>query len=195
MSRATCLCAGAVIALAGTSSVASAQERLNTLLTFDITDPAHVIVQATGESPDYEHMGTTMRQGVIMVEFFEEPYPFGSVGPPVLVSTLHPWSSVQHYLDIDNNYADISPMCMTFFTELPTLPDDQNFLITTPAFVGEMRLDFTGAALPQVGARGPITVGPFSLDDAPIGEWLVIPSPGAFALLGIGTCAIVRRRR
>lgn len=172
-------------------SAASAQ----VLLEVDITDPSAVVITATGAAAALDSAASVV-SGATLADIFTADFTLGTANNPT--GDLVGGGSGVAYNRSFNNTTTVGRLSLNLWVTGGG-GASASFTTADPAFTGSATLDLSGASLAAIGSRGSVWS-----DDAPfgnpsqgaiIGEFLIVPAPGAAALLGLGGLAMVRRRR
>jgi len=180
-----------VLAAAGLAVSASAQQ-LPVLLIVDNTDPSNVVFVSTGNPAAVNDDSASIVGGISLLDLFGGAgFTTGSVP---IGGNLSPSGNPGAYNRILNNTGDLGSTGLNFWAT--GVGGGQSFNTTDPAFTGSTTgFDFGGVAF---NASGNIVIGDTAGipgSGAILGQWQLIPTPGAVALFGIAGLAATRRRR
>jgi hypothetical protein len=180
----TMLTAAAVLLIAGT---ATAQGQLPVLLMVDNTDPSNVLISATGAAPAVNG-SVGVISGVTLMGLF------GGAGINLPITTvvggnLAGGGSAFAYNRGGNAFGTLSANDLNIWVTGGS--GNQNFNVANPAFVGVMTGNYAGATFND---SGEIRLGD-TISGVVLGQWRLIPTPGALALFGVAGMAATRRRR
>lgn len=164
------------------------------LLVVDVENPSAVTITATSSPALLNDATGAGGDGVTMLLFFIDQG-FQLVGDEVSGVGLSAAGMTESYSDVSNTFALLTARDINFYR---IDAGTQAFSMLTPAFNGSMVLDLWAATglLPSVGTIGDILVGDtVTGSGAVIGQWQVVPEPGAALLAGIGMIMAAASRR
>ncbi len=186
----------ALVVLAGAALKTSAYAQ-NVLLTVDISNPASVVIAATGNNASTNDSSKTAWDGIDLLGIFLSNV-YGQFGTNAIGGTLIGGGSGQAYdfYEPDGTSGrNANHFNLNLYENQPGSPPIQSFSTGTSAFTGSMTIDLSSvvSALPSSGASGDIRAGWFGNQGAVIGQWQVVytppaptPEPGTLALAGLG---------
>lgn len=181
-----------VLAVAGLAVSASAQQ-LPVLLIVDNSDPSNVVFTSTGNAAAVNDSSVSIVGGVSLLGLFAGGG-FNTNGSQVVGGDLSPSGNPGAYDTILNDLGTLGTSGLNLWAVGVDGP--QSFNTNDPAFTGSTSgFDFGGVAF---NASGDIIVGDTAGvpgSGAILGQWQLIPTPGAVALFGIAGLAATRRRR
>lgn len=193
------LAAASVAALAGIQSAASAQN-LDVLIEIDLTVTDQITVTATNGLSAATVSGSNVT-GFYFADFYTGPQTVALSASLVsgnITSSLNPSDNTPSLFRSGTAGGDPGLNIWSFSTSSTV-----NFEAGVQAFVGSATWTLSPAMYADMVAgntSGLIYFAADTFDDIPsaqvLGTYVVIPTPGAFAMfgLGIGACAIRRRR-
>jgi hypothetical protein len=172
------------------------------LLTIDDSNPAAVVITATGNDASLPGMATStsasINDGIDLLNFLVGNTTIPLNGIPVTSSNL----TSGNLTGTGPDYNSWAPDAI----DSPGAPDltlyssssgTEIFTTTSAAFTGTLTVDLTGEPLPSAGSVGTIVTG-FSADspnNTPIGEWKVesvsAPEPSSWILLLVGFGVVI----
>jgi hypothetical protein len=182
------------------------------LLTIDDSNPANVIITATGNNATVFNSNTTQYDGSELLNFFTTALD-GNYDSSLSSGTLTP-SGTSGIVPYDSFYVDNysgGNVDLNFYyygsgSGDPGESVEQQFSPFLAAYTGTATADLSNesAFLPAVGAQGNVLSGWSGNVGAVIGQWQVVPEPADTGLaVGLGTLSAVlgsvgltvRRRR
>lgn len=169
------------------TAVGSAMAQSNVLLLIDNTDPSNVTVSATGAAPDVNASIDTIN-GVTLIGLFADPglaLPISTVIGGDLIGGGAPGAFNRG----GNNFGTLSANDLNFWGS--GVGGTQTYSTGSPAFTGAATGNYTGATF---NASGDIRLGD-TVTGVVLGQWQLIPTPGAVALFSVAGLAATRRRR
>jgi hypothetical protein len=163
-------------------------------LVIDNSNPALVSITATEEFSAADASNGSA-QGIVLAGFFRAPqigvaYPvigtFLKAPGSNFLDSASPFNTGGGQVDLELYRSGVSPLGESFSTG-------------SPAFQGGVFVDLSGSAasLPAFGSTGSIVAFNFGSNPV-IGQWIIVPEPGAYAAvtgLGLISFALWRQRR
>ncbi len=186
----------AVLALAGLAQ-AGVLPAPTVLIEVDITDPTNVVLSATGEASLINDSASTANTGTTLLDLFTADFNIPFTPETALTGDLA-GGGVLPYSSGLNDFGTLTDRDLNIYRGnlLPDFGAFQIFDTMTAAFSGSSTVDLSGASLPALGTIGDIIAGDTDTgSDVVIGQWRIVPAPGAAGLLAAAGLVGVRRRR
>lgn len=165
------------------------------LLTIDISNPAAVVITATGANADAFAFATG-GDGITLTGLFTAPVVFGMSGITT-GSTLQPSGQglpFNTFMENDYGFSGSTVDLNLFTLNMGGSPAGPTFFTDAAAFTGSATLDLSAASFAALGATGQIMAAR-NFGTTSIGQWLVVPEPSTLLLGVFGGAGLLRRRR